>query len=70
MTSRERFLAAMRNDIPDRVPVAPDISTYMPISDLMLNGTPETVRQKAIEAMKDAGYGGGFILSTGDQCGR
>ena len=39
-------------------------------TDVMLNGTPETVRQKAIEAMQDAGYGGGFILSTGDQCGR
>lgn len=39
-------------------------------TDVMLNGTPETVRQKAIEAMQDAGNGGGFILSTGDQCGR
>ena len=39
-------------------------------TDVMLNGTPEIVRQKAIEAMQDAGYGGGFILSTGDQCGR
>ncbi|MCK5526884.1 MAG: hypothetical protein KAJ05_07020 [Candidatus Latescibacteria bacterium] len=39
-------------------------------TDVMLNGTPETVRQKAIEAMQDAGQDGGFILSTGDQCGR
>lgn len=31
MTSKERFLAAMRNDVPDRVPVAPDISTYIPL---------------------------------------
>lgn len=30
MTSRERFLAAIRNQVPDRVPVAPDISTYIP----------------------------------------
>ena len=30
MTSRERFLAALRNQVPDRVPVAPDISTYIP----------------------------------------
>ena len=30
MTPKERFLAAMRNEIPDRVPVAPDISTYIP----------------------------------------
>jgi uroporphyrinogen-III decarboxylase len=28
MTSKERFLAAMRNEIPDRVPVASDISNY------------------------------------------
>ena len=30
MTSKERFLAAMRNEVPDCVPVAPDISTYIP----------------------------------------
>jgi len=39
-------------------------------TDVMLNGTPELVRQKSIEAMRAAGPGGGFILSTGDQCGR
>ena len=31
MASRERMLAAMRNEIPDRVPVAPDISMYIPM---------------------------------------
>ncbi|HEY8667525.1 MAG TPA: hypothetical protein VIL86_12720, partial [Tepidisphaeraceae bacterium] len=36
----------------------------------MLFGTPELVRRRSIEAMRDAGIGGGFILSTGDQCGR
>lgn len=39
-------------------------------SEVMLLGSPEFVRQKSIEAMRDAGAGGGFILSTGDQCGR
>ena len=39
-------------------------------TDVMLNGTPALVRQKALEAMRDAGQNGGFILSTGDQCGR
>jgi uroporphyrinogen decarboxylase len=39
-------------------------------TDVMLRGTPELVREKAIKAMRDAGQGGGFILSTGDQCGR
>ena len=31
MTSKERFLAAMRNGVPDRVPVTPDISNYIPV---------------------------------------
>ncbi|HEY8666581.1 MAG TPA: hypothetical protein VIL86_07955, partial [Tepidisphaeraceae bacterium] len=30
MTSRERFVTALLNGIPDRVPVAPDISNYLP----------------------------------------
>ena len=30
MTPKERLLSAMRNEIPDRIPVAPDISTYIP----------------------------------------
>jgi uroporphyrinogen decarboxylase len=39
-------------------------------TDVMLRGTPELVKEKAIEAIRDAGTGGGFILSTGDQCPR
>jgi len=39
-------------------------------TEVMLTGTPEFVRHKAIEAMRAAGTGGGFVLSTGDQCGR
>ncbi len=31
MTSRQRVLTAMRNEQPDRVPVAPDISMYIPM---------------------------------------
>lgn len=37
---------------------------------VMLLGTPELVRQEAMKALRAAGKGGGFILSTGDQCGR
>jgi uroporphyrinogen decarboxylase len=37
MNSRDRFLAAMRNQIPDRVPVTPDISNYIPCK---LTGLP------------------------------
>lgn len=39
-------------------------------TEVMLLGTPQYVRSKALEAMRAAGPGGGFILSTGDQCGR
>ncbi len=39
-------------------------------TDVMLRGTADEVRRAARQAIDDAGAGGGFILSTGDQCGR
>jgi uroporphyrinogen decarboxylase len=39
-------------------------------SAVMLMGTPDDVKRESLKAMRDAGPGGGFILSTGDQCGR
>ncbi|MFH1538334.1 MAG: uroporphyrinogen decarboxylase family protein [bacterium] len=42
----------------------------LPTTTLMLNGTPEEVEKECIQAIEDAAKGGGFILSTGDQCGR
>ncbi len=39
-------------------------------TDVMLRGSPETVREASRLAIEAAGKGGGFILSTGDQCGR
>ncbi len=39
-------------------------------TDLMLRGTVEQVKAAARQAIDDAGQGGGFLLSTGDQCGR
>ncbi|MBN1964810.1 MAG: hypothetical protein JW910_09195 [Anaerolineae bacterium] len=39
-------------------------------TDVMLRGTPEDVERAALMAIEAAGAGGGFILSTGDQCGR
>jgi uroporphyrinogen decarboxylase len=39
-------------------------------TNIMLNGTVEMVKQACEKAIDDAGDGGGFILSTGDQCGR
>ena len=37
---------------------------------IMLSGTIFDVEQAAKKAIDDAGKGGGFLLSTGDQCGR
>jgi len=37
---------------------------------LMLTGSPEQVAAASRKAIDDAAEGGGFILSTGDQCGR
>jgi uroporphyrinogen decarboxylase len=39
-------------------------------TEVMLRGTPQVVVDAAKRAIDDAADGGGFILSTGDQCGR
>ena len=39
-------------------------------TNVMLNGTAEEVAQASRQAIDDAAEGGGFILSSGDQCGR
>ncbi|HPD16938.1 MAG TPA: uroporphyrinogen decarboxylase family protein [Planctomycetota bacterium] len=39
-------------------------------TEVMLKGSPDTVRRASRRAIDDAAEGGGFILSTGDQCGR
>ncbi len=39
-------------------------------TSVMLHGTAEDVRRASRQAIDDAGAGGGFVLSTGDQCGR
>ena len=39
-------------------------------TNVMLRGTPDDVRAASKKAIDDAAEGGGFILSTGDQCGR
>jgi len=39
-------------------------------TSVMLHGTAEDVAEASRRAIDDAGEGGGFILSTGDQCGR
>jgi len=39
-------------------------------TDVMLNGSVDDVIRASRQAIDDAASGGGFILSTGDQCGR
>ena len=39
-------------------------------SEVMLFGNVEMVRLESLRAIRDAGERGGFVLSTGDQCGR
>jgi uroporphyrinogen decarboxylase len=38
--------------------------------DFMLHATPAQVEEKAKRLIDDCAAGGGFVLSTGDQCGR
>ncbi|MFC2125849.1 uroporphyrinogen decarboxylase family protein [Bacteroidota bacterium] len=39
-------------------------------TEVMLNGSKEDVIRASKKAIDDAAFGGGFVLSTGDQCGR
>jgi uroporphyrinogen decarboxylase len=39
-------------------------------TSVMLLGSVKDVRRESLKAIRAAGEGGGFILSTGDQCGR
>lgn len=39
-------------------------------TDVMLRGSVKDVRRESLKAILAAGENGGFILSTGDQCGR
>lgn len=50
----------------DRLIFMGNLNTYQ----LMLYGTPAEVKEAAKKAIEDAGEGGGFILSNGDQLGR
>ncbi|NLG50954.1 MAG: hypothetical protein GX552_12680 [Chloroflexi bacterium] len=59
-------LAQVKREFGDRLSLMGNLHT----TNVMLFGTPEDVERAAIKAIDDAGAGGGFILSTGDQCGR
>jgi uroporphyrinogen decarboxylase len=59
-------LAELKRDFGKRFSFMGNIHT----TDVMLYGTVEDVEKTAKKCIDDAAAGGGFILSTGDQCGR
>lgn len=59
-------LAEVKASFGDRIALMGNLHT----TEVMLADSPEVVRRAARQAIDDAGAGGGFILSTGDQCGR
>ncbi len=59
-------LAELKRLYGDRIVLKGNLHT----TDLMLRGSVEDVRAASRKAIDDAAEGGGFILSTGDQCGR
>jgi len=59
-------LAEAKRRVGDKLCIKGNFNT----TEFMLDATPEQVREKCKRAIDAAGEGGGFILSTGDQCGR
>lgn len=59
-------LAQVKREFGHRLSLMGNLNT----PELMLKGTPGEVRDAAKRAIDDAAAGGGFILSSGDQCGR
>lgn len=59
-------LAELKRSFGKKISLMGNIHT----TDVMLLGTPDKVEKVAKKCIDDAAEGGGFILSTGDQCGR
>ncbi len=59
-------LADLKENFGSRIALMGNLHT----SEVMLMGNANAVRRAALQAIRDAGTNGGFILSTGDQCGR
>jgi uroporphyrinogen decarboxylase len=59
-------LADLKQRFGDRIVLKGNLHT----TEVMLRGAVEDVRIASRQAIDDAAEGGGFILSTGDQCGR
>lgn len=59
-------LAETKKTYGDKIALMGNLNT----PQLMLRGSEDDVYNAACQAIEDAGENGGFILSTGDQCGR
>jgi uroporphyrinogen decarboxylase len=59
-------LHEVKQAVGDRIALMGNLHT----TKTMLQGTPEQVEEAAVDALDAAKAGGGFIMSTGDQCGR
>lgn len=59
-------LAEAKKRVGHKLAIKGNINTF----DFMLNATPQQVEDKCKALIDAAGADGGFVLSTGDQCGR
>ena len=59
-------LARVKREFGSKISLMGNLHT----TEVMLKGSVQTVIDAARRALDDAAEGGGFILSTGDQCGR
>lgn len=59
-------LAEVKRKYGHRLCLKGNINTF----GFMLTATPQEVEEKAKQLIDDCAEGGGFVLSTGDQCGR
>ena len=59
-------IAEAKRRVGSRLCIKGNINTF----GFMLNATPDEVGEKCKRLIDAAGAGGGFVLSTGDQCGR
>lgn len=59
-------LAQLKREFGSRIALKGNLHT----TDVMLRGTPEEVERAAKWCIDVAAEGGGYVLSTGDQCGR
>lgn len=59
-------LADIKRQYGERIALMGNLHT----TNVMLSPDPNVVYRESLQAIRDAGPGGGFVLSTGDQCGR